>query len=213
MIDRTFYVYEHWRPDTDVCFYVGKGRRKRAYGVSRKENQHHQRVVAKLARAGLCVEVRLVSGALLENEAFALEIDRIAFWRAADVPLVNLTDGGEGASGCVRSAEFRDNLRRLHKGKPKFKLRGRVLSAEHRARISGGLKGRVVTPETRLKISAAQKGKPRPELIGRKLSPEGLERLRNRVFTAEHRAKISAAKKIKTSAKQKICAISEEPVL
>ena len=25
-----FYVYEHWRPDKNVCFYVGKGKGKRA---------------------------------------------------------------------------------------------------------------------------------------------------------------------------------------
>lgn len=25
-----FYVYEHWRPDKDVCFYVGKGSKGRA---------------------------------------------------------------------------------------------------------------------------------------------------------------------------------------
>ena len=25
-----YYVYEHWRPDKDVCFYVGKGKGGRA---------------------------------------------------------------------------------------------------------------------------------------------------------------------------------------
>jgi len=25
-----YYVYEHWRPDKDICFYVGKGKGSRA---------------------------------------------------------------------------------------------------------------------------------------------------------------------------------------
>lgn len=31
-----FYVYEHWRPDTGVCFYVGKGKEKRAWDMKRR---------------------------------------------------------------------------------------------------------------------------------------------------------------------------------
>lgn len=178
-----FYVYEHWRPDKDVCFYVGKGGRKRAYFIHRKESVHHQRVVHKLARLGLCVEVRLVCGTLDEKEAFALEIERIAFWRAAGVNLVNKTNGGEGASGNVPSAQMREKISKFWKGRPNLKLRGRKHSIETRQKISSSNKGRKVSEETRIKISVAQKGKPRPELIGRKLSPEGMERLRNRVFT------------------------------
>lgn len=190
-----FYVYEHWRPDKDVCFYVGKGGRKRAYFIHRKESVHHQRVVHKLARLGLCVEVRLVCGTLDEKEAFALEIERIAFWRAAGVNLVNKTNGGEGASGNVPSAQMREKISKFWKGRPNLKLRGRKHSIETRQKISSSNKGRKVSEETRIKISVAQKGKPRPELIGRKLSPEGMERLRNRVFTEEHRERISSAKK------------------
>lgn len=187
-----FYVYEHWRPDKDVCFYVGKGRKKRVRALHRKENKHHTRISAKLARLGLCVEVRLVQGGLTEEEAFALEVSRIAFWRGAAVDLVNQTDGGEGASGVHRSDEFKAKVSAAQKGKPKPGRRGLLHSAEHRAKISAGLKGREVSAETRAKISAAQKGKPRPELVGRKLSADGLERLRKRVFSEEHRLKISA---------------------
>lgn len=195
MKTEAFFVYEHWRPDTDICFYVGKGSRKRAFLLSRKENPHHKRIAAKLAREGFCIEVRLVSGALSEQESFTLERERIAFWRAHSIELVNCTDGGEGASGCRRSEEFKRKVSVSLKGVPKPWKRGRPLSEEHRAKISASQTGRIVSKETRLKISLAQKGKPRPELIGRRLSEAGLESLRNRVFTAEHRAKISAAKK------------------
>jgi hypothetical protein len=57
---KIFYVYEHWRPDKDVCFYVGKGKDGRANVFSRK-NAHYNSIVAKLARLGMCVEVRLVA--------------------------------------------------------------------------------------------------------------------------------------------------------
>lgn len=195
MRSNTFHVYEHWRPDKDVCFYVGKGSRKRAFSLTRKENKHHQRIVAKLARLGMCVEVRLVGSALSEPAAFSLEIERIAFWRSVGANIVNRTSGGEGAVGCSRSIETRAKIGIAQKGRPKPTMRGKKLSAEHRAKIRAANIGRRVSQETRDKISAAQKGKHRPELIGRKLSAEGLERLRNRVFTVEHRAKISAAKK------------------
>jgi hypothetical protein len=36
MTAKKFYVYEHWRPDKDVCFYVGKGHGRRAYKTAGK---------------------------------------------------------------------------------------------------------------------------------------------------------------------------------
>ena len=38
-----FYVYEHWRPDRDECFYVGKGKGGRA-NVMYGRNRHHEAV-------------------------------------------------------------------------------------------------------------------------------------------------------------------------
>jgi len=93
-----FYVYEHWRPDTDVCFYVGKGARGRARRM-KDRNPHHQAVVKKLSKLGMCVEIRMVHSGLTEDEAFAKEVERIAFWRGLGVSLVNRTNGGEGPSG------------------------------------------------------------------------------------------------------------------
>jgi hypothetical protein len=95
--DLTFYVYEHWRPDIDICFYVGKGRKKRAYNFKRN-NRHHRHIVDKLSSLGMCAEVKLVQSGLSESEAFALEKTRIAFWLSSGVELTNRTEGGEGNS-------------------------------------------------------------------------------------------------------------------
>lgn len=93
-----FYVYEHWRTDRDECFYVGKGKGRRAHKMLGR-NMHHRAIQAKVAREGYAIEVRIVASGLTEREAFALEIERIAFWRANNVDLANRTNGGEGPSG------------------------------------------------------------------------------------------------------------------
>ena len=195
MTGNIFCVYEHWRTDNNSPFYVGKGTEKRAKLFSRKDNVHHSRIVKKVEASGFRVEVRIIRCGLPELEAFALEKERIAFWRNAGIEIINRTDGGEGVSGSKVSAETREKLRKAHTGRPKLHLRGRKHSPEHREKISKASKGRSVSPDTREKISAAQRGQYRPELIGRKLSAEGLDRLRNRTFSQEHREKISAAKR------------------
>lgn len=101
-----FYVYEHWRPDRDECFYVGKGHGKRANKMSCR-NRHHTAIQAKLSRLGMAVEVRMVQVGIEESAAHSLEVDRIAFWRLAGIDLANLTDGGEGSAGLSHMVEQR----------------------------------------------------------------------------------------------------------
>lgn len=93
-----YYVYEHWRTDKDECFYVGKGKRRRAYNMKWR-NRFHKAIQGKLYREGFAVEVKIVASGLTEQEAFALEIERIKFWRDAGADLANMTDGGDGTSG------------------------------------------------------------------------------------------------------------------
>jgi len=71
--------------------------------------------------------------------------------------LHNRTNGGEGASGAVRSLEFKENLRILNKNK--------ILSEEHKKKISNAQKGnknhnygKSASKETKLKMSEAQRG-------------------------------------------------------
>ena len=183
-----FYVYEHWRPDKDVCFYVGKGHGNRAWTM-RCRNRHHRHITATLKKLSLMVDVRIVADGFTEPEALRAEIDRIAFWRAAGAELVNITDGGDGVCGLKHSAETRAKMsekasarkREPHSEETKRKigeanrialkgkknpehsarLKGRKLSAEHRAALSAGAIGRVVSEETRAKLRASNIGQTR----------------------------------------------------
>lgn len=174
------YVYEHWRPDTGQCFYVGKGRGKRARDSTR--NQHHKNVVAKLVRQGLNFEVRIIADSLSDAEAFALEVERIALWRSVGIRLANLTDGGDGPSNPTE--EVRRKIREARKNQ--------VLTEEHRAKHRTAM----ACPQTRLLMSLAAKSRPN-NFAGRSHSEETKkawsEKRRGVTLTAEHRAKISAA--------------------
>lgn len=193
-----FYVYEHWRPDKDVCFYVGKGKGWRRNEM-RSRNSHHVRIQKKLSRLGMCVEVRMVAMLLFEDEAFALEKERIAFWKNSGVDLANKTEGGEGVSGFVPSEEYRAAVSARFKGRRHTEETKKKMSAartgktltekeiawlkELHARTRGSkrseelkkhqsmiMTGRKHTPEARARMSVAMKGK--------KKSPEHIEKLR-----------------------------------
>ena len=114
-----FYVYEHWRPDLDVCFYVGKGHGNRSKDFRRGRNKHHKGISKKLTALGMCIEVRLVASGLSEQDAFRIEIERIQFWRTSGIQLANKTDGGEGLSNPSPELRLRlaDACRKTHKGR------------------------------------------------------------------------------------------------
>jgi hypothetical protein len=180
-----FYVYEHWRLDKDECFYVGKGCRNRAYARTGR-NSHWSNIVSKLERVGSGYEIRLVATGLSENEAFALERERILFWRDL-VDLANKTDGGDGVCGLVMSVETRAKMSAKAKNRPgvksmlgkkhtpetKQKMREAKLgktpnnfgkqytlkprTKEHSLKLSQSNKGRVISPEARAKLSEAAK--------------------------------------------------------
>jgi len=180
-----FYVYEHWRPDTDFPFYVGKGKGARAYKF-RGRNKHHQNIVNKLADLGMCVEVRLVASSLSEDAAFKIEKERIAMWRDFGISLCNKTDGGDGVSGFVMPDEARRKMSVAKKGKP-----GRATMA-----------GRKHSAETKKKMSEAQKGKPKSHEHSAKVGASN----RGKVISEEAKKKMSDAKKGKKQSPEHIAA-------
>jgi hypothetical protein len=125
---KDFYVYI-WLREKDGAFpagtayYVGKtGQRKRACGLPHT-------VPAPKNKA--CV--RLLDCAS-EADALKLEMLLIRIHGRIDLGtgcLRNRTDGGEGTSGVVRTAETRARVRAANLGK--------VFSVEHRAKISAAL--------------------------------------------------------------------------
>jgi hypothetical protein len=176
-----FYVYEHWRPDLDLPFYVGKGSGSRS-DPCRTRNKHHSNIKAKLKRLGMCVEVRMVSSGLSEDDALRLEVDRIAFWKGLGIELSNKTAGGDGlksppedvlkkmrAASKKRWASPKEREKasaatKLAMSDPKARtkisraLTGKTASAETREKMSHSAMGHIVSEETRKKISKAHLG-------------------------------------------------------
>jgi len=161
--DFSFYVYEHWRPDTGVCFYVGKGKGKRAWTLKHFRNRYHKAIVSKLVSMGLSVDVRIIADRLSSDAAIALEISRIAFYGQDN--LANMTAGGEGLRN--PSAEVRQKISLAHKKRfedpeqrrlaAEYQKRQPPASAETRAKLSRTSSGRKHRPETILKMKVAAK--------------------------------------------------------
>jgi hypothetical protein len=146
MTKEAFYVYAYFRLDGTPC-YVGKGKGERwrhrgKYG----RNKHFLNIRAQAKAIGLDLPcIKLVEG-LTDAEAMQIELDLIHLVgrEANGGPLVNLTDGGDGASGYRYTPEQRE----AHGAK----RRGRKLSPEWCAAISAALKGK---PKADSHIAAA----------------------------------------------------------
>jgi hypothetical protein len=99
-----YYVYIHKKADTGDIFYVGKGCHGRAFSLDSR-NPFWKNVVKK---HGYTVE--FIETGLQEWYAFELEKSLIDLYGRKDLgdgPLVNLTDGGDGASGHVWPDELK----------------------------------------------------------------------------------------------------------
>jgi len=192
-----YYVYEHWRPDTNSCFYIGKGTGKRAYDFKNNRNSHYINIVNKLFASGFSVDVKLHSG-LDENEAHALEMGLIRHYKDLGVKLANQTLGGEGISGYRHTEKSKEANRLAHSRSN--------LSAETLAKMSANRLGTKASTETRQLLSTLRKGIPRPEgvmekvrqaHIGAKRSDETRkkisEKAKERIISEETKAKMRQA--------------------
>ena len=91
--ENIFYVYLHRRATDNKVFYVGKGKKKRAWNIYGRND----RWCKTYLKHGLIVEI--VFDNLTEYEAFEVEKDTILEMRYFGYPLCNMTDGGEGSNG------------------------------------------------------------------------------------------------------------------
>lgn len=178
MANSEFYTYVHRKADTGEVFYVGKGKGQRAY-TKFNRTKYWAHVVAK---HGLIVEI--VANWVHEHEALANEVALIAEYRTTGIRLVNLTDGGEGASGQVFTAERRKKMSAA--------MLGKQIPVDVRLKISATLMGRKMprrSVEHQEKLAAARRGKPLSEEHKKKIS----ESRKNYVCSIETRKKISAS--------------------
>lgn len=158
-----FYVYV-WRQPDGEPFYVGKGKGNRAYNTAVRSKEFKE-----IYALGGCT-VEIVDWFIHESQAHAFEVDLIARYgrRENGGLLVNKTDGGEGAVGCIRDEETRTKISEALRGRTfddgwRAKIgaahRGRSLSNEHRTKLSAAGRGRILTPEERAKVSHAKRGR------------------------------------------------------
>jgi hypothetical protein len=114
MTDTNFVVYAYARRSEDqfgrkgTYYYIGKGRPGRPY-------DRRNRVGAKTPRD--LDRIHILHTNLTDSDALHFEIKLIELYGRKDKHpwgiLRNLTNGGEGASGLVRSEEYKDN-KRIH---------------------------------------------------------------------------------------------------
>jgi hypothetical protein len=136
MSDSRFYVYVIFRPNGAPC-YVGKGVGRRCYTPRRDHNKHLRNLIRKYGE----LPIAKVSENLTEAAAYELEVALIASIgrNRHGGPLLNLTDGGEGASG----------HKHTEAGKRLIGEISRRTAPLTKTKRSAALKGRIDSPETR----------------------------------------------------------------
>jgi hypothetical protein len=187
------YVYRDPRPlKKDQPVYVGKGTGDRdiSHWSKGSHNKPFQDFISHLKQRGLVALCERVFETEIEAEAFAKEIELIALYGRRNTgtgTLFNLTDGGEGASGAIRSKAEKANLR----GESLDKWQ----RPEYRAKVVEAQKAVQGTPEARaMKSENSAEAWADPEV--RQKRQTGIKLSRN---TAESKAKTSAQAKAQWS--------------
>jgi len=187
------YVYRDPRPlKKDQPVYVGKGTGDRdiSHWSKGSHNKPFQDFISHLKQRGLVALCERVFETEVEAEAFAKEIELIALYGRRNTgtgTLFNRTDGGEGASGAVRSEAEKAHL------SVEF---GRIWKDPiYRAKIIAAQKSVQGTDEARaMKSENSAQAWADPEV--RQKRQAGIKRSRN---TTESKAKTSAQSKAQWS--------------
>jgi hypothetical protein len=166
------YVYRHIRLDKNEPFYIGIGSDndyKRAYSTNSR-NKYWQNITNKYPYE---VDILLDNISTVDAKLKEIEFIKLYKRRLDGGTLCNITLGGEGANGLIRTKENKDKLSKFFMGKkrPKevgekisLKLKGRKLNSDRveliRNRMIGNsyTTGIPLTQDHKNKISIANKG-------------------------------------------------------
>ena len=177
-----YYTYAYLRED-GTPYYVGKGKGDRAY----------RKVGKPCATPKDKSKIIYLKTNLTEEQSFNHERYMIFILGRKDLGtgiLLNKSDGGEGASGCISSEETRRKRSAKMKGEnnPLYGKRGKDSprygkkhTQETKDKIRKSLQGNVISEETRIKISEKNKlnrlGEKNP-FYGRKHSEETKQKMK-----------------------------------
>lgn len=92
--EKRFYVYAHFKPNSNECFYIGRGT-KRRYKRKNGRSDYWNNIVNKYGG----FEIIFLEENLTLKESNELEIYWISQMKTWGIDLCNLTDGGEGTKG------------------------------------------------------------------------------------------------------------------
>lgn len=183
------YVYRDPRPSkNNQPVYVGKGTGDRdlSHWSKGSHNKPFQDFLSHIKQRGLVAPCQRVFETEIEAEAFAKEIELIALYGRRNLgtgTLFNLTDGGEGATGAVRSDAEKEFLR--------VDSLDKWQRPEYREKVVAAQKAVQSTPEARaLKSENSTEAWADPEVRAKRQ-------------TGIKRARSSDASKAKTSAQAK----------
>jgi hypothetical protein len=113
-----YYTYMLVDPRNNLPFYVGKGTGRRCYqhlteARSGRNNSHKCNVIRKILSLGMEPVIKVVDSGLTEAVAFELEeflIQELGRHDKSSGHLTNKTNGGEGASGAIRTHEMKRKI-------------------------------------------------------------------------------------------------------
>lgn len=202
MEESKYCVYSHI-DDNNVTFYIGIGDSKRPYD-SRQRSKFWKSYVKKHCSSGK-PKIEIIHEGVSWEEACGHEQFWILFWGRRDNGtgvLVNMTDGGEGAVGAIRSEEHKRKIGeagkgRYHSEESRLKMsearkghpshrKCKTLSEEHRKKLSEVSKGKTSTfkgkhhsEEAKQKLRESRMGKPVPTYKGRKHTEEAKQKQSN----------------------------------
>jgi len=155
--NQCFYVYAYIRKSDNTPYYIGKGSGNRAY------SKNHNISVPKDKSKILFLETNLT-----DIGSLAIKRRMIRWYGRKDIGtgiLHNKSDGGDGCSGAIRSDEFKENLRKINKGKIYPKRKSSKLTDQHKENISKSMIGIIRTSEHNQKLADSKRNKPRPKII------------------------------------------------
>jgi hypothetical protein len=208
------YVYGHKRLDKNHFFYIGIGNDNK-YQRANKNTQrtkYWHNITNKTQ-----YKVEIIEDNLTWEDACEREKFWIKFYGRKDLKegnLINLTDGGEGQLGIIRSESTRQKMRELNLGRKlseetKQKIRESKIGKKHKPhseetkqKIRESKIGKNRTTEQRKKMSLAHIGLhvgSKNPMFGKKMSNETKQKISiakiGKKLSLEHREKLKEAQK------------------